>query len=61
MNEEHNGWKEPKQIITDRQFVVVIVIAAILFTILLITKLHEQNKEDNKETSQRAYKCFHNS
>jgi hypothetical protein len=40
-NEEHDGWEEPKQIITDRQFVVAIVIAALIFTIILIAKYYE--------------------
>jgi hypothetical protein len=61
MNEEHDGWPEPKPIITDKQFVVAVVIAAILFTMLLITKLYEQSKEDNKKTNERAYKCAENS
>ena len=59
MNEEHDGWHEPKQIITDKQFVVAVIIAAILFTILLISKLHEQNKEDDKKKSDHTNECIH--
>jgi hypothetical protein len=62
MNEEHDNWQEPKPIMTDKQFVLAIIIAALLFlTIEILHFYHEQNKEDNKETSHCANECVHNS
>jgi hypothetical protein len=62
MNEEEDRWQEPKPIMTDKQFVLAIVIAALLF--LLIEILHfyyEQNTNKNQVEGQRAYKCLYNS
>jgi hypothetical protein len=59
-NEEHDGWHEPKPIITDRQFVITVLIAAFIFILLLIAKYHEQNKKENEDEGQSAFKCVHN-
>jgi hypothetical protein len=59
-NEEHDGWKEPKQVITDKQFVVAVLVAAFIFLIILIAKYHEQHKKENEDKGQVAFKCLHN-
>ena len=61
MNEEEDNWQEPKPIMTDKQFVLAVIIAALLF--LLIEILHfyyAQNTNENKTKSQPTYKCLHN-
>lgn len=62
MNEEEDNWQEPKPIMTDKQFVLAVIIAALLFLLIEILHFyHEQNTNKNEIESQRAYKCLHNS
>lgn len=60
MNEDEEYWQEPKPIMTDKQFVVAVIISAMLF--LLFTILHfynEQNKNNNKTKSEPTNECVH--
>lgn len=59
-NDDNDNWNEPKPIMTDKQFVVVVIIAALIFTALFLYKYYEPNTNENKTTGQRAYKCLHN-
>lgn len=60
MNEKEDNWQEPKPIMTDKQFVLAVIIAALIF--LMFTILHfyyEPNTNKNKTESEPTNKCVH--
>lgn len=58
--EEEDQWPEPKQVITDKQFVIAVIIAALLFILIEILYFyHEQNKNKHQTKGQPTYKCAH--
>lgn len=61
MNEEEDNWKEPKPIMTDKQFVLAVIIAALLFlTIEILHFYHEQNTNKNETEGEPSNECVHN-
>ena len=60
MNEDEDNWQEPKPIMTDKQFVLAVIIAALLFLLIEILHFyHDQNANNNKTKNEPTNECVH--